>query len=75
MDLARVDGDDVAWAGAHLAASAVRDLRALAHHANTELVMRVPRKGMAAARGHGLHAGKRAAMHQELARGHGCLAG
>ncbi|KAG1206866.1 hypothetical protein G6F35_011120 [Rhizopus arrhizus] len=67
MDFARIDGNDVAGAGLYPAASAMRDLRARADHADAELVMRVARKGVPAARSHGLHAGERAARHDELA--------
>ncbi|KAG1535654.1 hypothetical protein G6F50_015251 [Rhizopus delemar] len=67
MDVGRSDGNDVAGAGLYPAASAMRDLRARADHADAELVMRVARKGVPAARSHGLHAGERAARHDELA--------
>ena len=68
MHLAGVDGDDVARSGLDLAAAAVRNLRALADHADAVLVVRVPREGPPAARGHGLHAGKGAARQDVYKR-------
>ena len=71
MDFTGIDGDDLPGLGLHLAASAVRGLRAMADHADAELFVRVACEGPVAARGHGLHAGQGAALHEELACGHG----
>ncbi|MNJ74639.1 hypothetical protein D3C77_716080 [compost metagenome] len=67
MHFAGVHRDDVPGAGLDLAAAAVRDLGALAHDADAELFVRVARERMPAVRGHGLHAGEGAALHDELA--------
>ena len=51
MDFTGIDGDDLPGLGLHLAASAVRGLRAMADHADAELFVRVACEGPVAARG------------------------